>query len=70
MGIEKNFEYHAPTSDQTERYREIRSYAKQLATVIDQTCPASREKSLALTKLEETVMWANASIARNEGLAA
>ena len=25
-----------------------------------------REKSLAMTKLEEAVMWANASIARNE----
>lgn len=25
----------------------------------------SREKSLAMTKLEEAVMWANAGIARN-----
>lgn len=28
--------------------------------------PNSREKSLAMTKLEECVMWANVSIARNE----
>ena len=29
-------------------------------------CPESREKSLAFTKLEECIMWANAAIARNE----
>lgn len=28
--------------------------------------PTSREQELALTKLEEAIMWANASIARNE----
>lgn len=28
--------------------------------------PDSREKSLALTHLEDAVMWANAAIARNE----
>ena len=39
---------------------------KELAYLIDELCPASREKSLALTKIEESIMWANASIARNE----
>ena len=38
---------------------------KELAYLIDGICPNSREKSLAMTKLEESVMWANASIARN-----
>lgn len=28
--------------------------------------PESREKSLAVTHLEETIMWANATIARRE----
>jgi len=37
-----------------------------LAAYINENCPDSREKSLAFTKLEEAVMWANASIARNE----
>ena len=40
--------------------------AKLLAAYIDEKCPDSWEKSLAMTKLEECVMWANASIARNE----
>jgi hypothetical protein len=37
-----------------------------LAAYISEKCPESREKSLAITKIEEAVMWANASIARNE----
>lgn len=64
--IEKNFTYHKPDEDRTVRYTHIRGMAKDMAYVIDNVCPESREKSLAFTKLEEAVMWANASIARNE----
>lgn len=64
--IEKNFSYHTPKDDQAERYERIRYKAKMLAAYINENCPDSREKSLAMTKLEEAVMWANASIARNE----
>lgn len=64
--IEKNFSYHAPKEGQPERYERIRKKAKAMALHIEDACPDSREKSLAFTKLEEAVMWANAAIARNE----
>ena len=64
--IENNFKYHEPKDDQPIRYDIIRDGARHLAHNIDINCPDSREKSLALTKLEEAVLWANASIARNE----
>lgn len=64
--IINNFTYHAPKGDQAKRYEELRTKARELAILIADSCPDSREKSLAITKLEETVMWANASIARNE----
>lgn len=64
--IEKAFTYHPPKGDQSSRYHQIRAEAKALALTIDRESPNSREKSLALTKLEEAVMWANAAIARNE----
>jgi hypothetical protein len=64
--LERRFTYHAPKSSQPARYERIRNAAKNLAYLIDQACPDSREKSLALTNLEQAVMWANASIARNE----
>ncbi len=64
--IEKNFSCHACDDDQALRCGNIRSMAKLLAHAIDNSCPDSRERSLAFTKLEEAVMWANAAIARNE----
>lgn len=65
--IENNLSYHAPSQDQIELYEEIRSQAKGFALTILKDCPESRERSLANTKLEECVMWANAAIARNNG---
>lgn len=63
--LEKNFKYHAPKEGQPEKYTAIREKAKELAHMIDELCPNSREKSVAQTNLEQSVMWANASIARN-----
>ena len=63
--IENNFKYHAPKDDQPQKYESLRSVAKEFAYLIDELCPNSREKSLAVTKLEESTMWANAAIARN-----
>ena len=63
--IENNFMYHAPKEGQPEKYQAIREKAKELAYMIDGLVPDGREKSLAMTKLEECSMWANAGIARN-----
>lgn len=63
--IENNFKYHKPQEGQPEKYERLREEAKELAYSIDTLCPNSREKSLAMTKLEESIMWANAAIARN-----
>lgn len=54
--IENNFKFHAPKEGQPEKYNAIREKAKELAYLIDKGCPNSREKSLALTKIEESVM--------------
>jgi len=50
-----------------DKFRRILDQAKDYATVILEVCPLeSRETSLALTKLEEVVFWAQTAIARNE----
>lgn len=64
--ISRAFVYHPPHSDQQERYIALRGKGRSLAEILVENCPPSRELSLALTKLEEALMWANASIARNE----
>lgn len=66
MNIENTFTYHRPFGTQPERYEHLRAVAKELATAITLHCPESREKSLALTAVQQAVMWANASIAINE----
>ncbi len=64
--LENNFKYHSPKAGQPEKYTALRDKAKELAYMIDDMCPASREKSLAITQLEQAAMWANASIARDQ----
>ena len=64
--IDNTFSYHAPFGTQVQRYQDLRSEAKTLARLIQEACPESREKSLALTNLQQAVMWANAAIAINE----
>lgn len=66
FNAEETFKYHAPKADQLPRYEGLRAKAKEMALLIEQHCPQSRESSLALTSLQQAVMWANASIAINE----
>ncbi len=66
MSLENRFTYHSPKGDQPERYGLIRANAKALAKLVEDKCPESRERSLAITKIEESVFWAQASIGRNE----
>lgn len=64
--LETRFTYVPPTGNQPETYVTIRQAAKYFAGIINNLVPDSREKSLALTKLEEVVMWANAGVARRQ----
>lgn len=64
--IDNNFKYHAPKDWQKERYEILRAMGRNLAETMYGYCPESRELSLALTNLEQAIMWANAAIARNE----
>lgn len=63
---ENRFTYHIPFGDQAERYSKIRQALGELAHLLDEVCPPSRELSIAMTKLDEVSFFANASIARNE----
>lgn len=64
--LANRFTHHPPKGDQAVRYAEIRRRGGELAALIVSMSPLSREQSLALTNLEQAVMWANAAIARNE----
>ena len=64
--LDNTFTYHAPKADQPERYIRLREKAKELAALILEVTPQSREQSVALTNVQQASMWANAAIAINE----
>ena len=57
-----NFTYHKPTDDMLPKFERLRNKAKEFSLLINELVPDGREKSLAQTKLQEVVMWANAGI--------
>jgi len=64
--LENRFKFHPANDRDTQvRHQTVRTMCLNLATNLDEIVPEGREKSLAITKLEEVMMWANAGIARS-----
>lgn len=64
--IEHNMTHHAPTSSEViERFEALRKFAKLYSHAIVDLCPEGRDRSLALTLAEDSLMRAVAAIARN-----
>jgi hypothetical protein len=66
LDLDNIFTYHPPKGDQVDRFSDIRQSGKELAEIIVDSCPPSPERSTALAKVREAIMWANAAIACNE----
>lgn len=66
--LDNRFTHHPPAPDQVVRYETLRRLGLELATAIVKSAPPGREQALALTNLEQAVMWTNAAIARHEGV--
>jgi hypothetical protein len=63
--IRHRFAFHPPTSDLiASTHNFIRARHLSLAQDFVRDLPDCRERSLALTALEESMMWANAAVAR------
>lgn len=64
--LRHRFGFHpASTEEKALAHGSVRSRALQLALQLDEALPPGREKSLAMTGLEEVMFWANAAIARD-----
>ena len=65
--MDDRFKHHPPKSEETiSKHQAARSGADDLFNLIQQLAPDGREKSLAITKVEEALFWLNAAIARNQ----
>ena len=64
--LSKRFTKHLLTPQKEAKFKDLHDRGFELANHINDVCPESREKSLALTHLEQAIMWASAAIARHE----
>ena len=62
--LDWDFAYHAPDEDKVSLHASVNDLFLGAAHRVNELVPDSREKSLAITALEEARMWANAAIAR------
>jgi len=64
--LARRFDHHPPkTQDTVERHGAVRSvFLGAAVEIVGLTGPPTREQSIAITKLEEAMFWANAAIAR------
>jgi hypothetical protein len=63
--IDRRFDYHRPDDARARTHEQVRGACKDLALRLATVLPAGRDKSTAITKLEEVMFWANAAIARD-----
>lgn len=64
--LNRRFDYHPPSPEAADTHASVRWVIKDVAIYLLGLMPESREASLAITKLEEALFWANAAIARNQ----
>jgi len=63
--LKNRFNYHpADTEYRQKAHEQVREQCLRAAEFINNNVREGREKSLAITKLEEAMFWANAAIAR------
>jgi hypothetical protein len=64
--IDKPFAYHKPSDDGFKRISYLREKFSDIAKVVEDNCPNSRQKSIALTELETAAMWAIKAVVFND----
>lgn len=63
--LQNRFAFHAATTDEKRMaHGSVRDQCLTLALALNEQLPEGREKSVAITKLEEVMFWGNAGLAR------
>jgi len=64
--IDKPYAYHKPSPEGLNKINVLREGFSSLQKIIDEMCPASRQKSVAITELETSAMWAIKAVVFND----
>lgn len=62
--LDNIYSYHKPSQSDITRHAAIRDAASAFAGVVLSNAGSGRERSLALTQIEQAMFWANAAVAR------
>ncbi len=66
MPIDKPFAYHKPSDDGFVKINNLREAYSVVQRAIEESCPNSRQKSVAITELETSAMWAIKAVVFND----
>jgi hypothetical protein len=64
--IDKPYAYHKPSSRGLEAITRLRELFSEVERTINEVCPNSRHRSLAITNNEQTAMWAIKAVVFND----
>lgn len=64
--IKKTFAYHKPSAGGLAKITELRELFSYANEEIERLAPPNRERSVALTNLETTAMWAIKAVVRSD----
>lgn len=64
--MKKTYAYHKPSTEGIDKIAKLREAFSALDDLITELAPQSREKSVALTNLETTAMWAIKAVVCND----
>jgi len=63
--LENRFKFHPTNTEEKQNaHTSVRTKCLKLALELNAVIPDGREKSLAITHLEEAMFWSNAGLAR------
>jgi hypothetical protein len=63
--VDQAFRYSPPDAVRAVKHEAVNDHTIKLAKIYFDNCPASPELTLAVRKLQEARMWANAALATN-----
>lgn len=67
--VQHNFRSHAPKNAEVSHALDVLTISfTELAEHLAMSLPEGREKSLAITNLEQASMWSKAAVARNQDI--